>query len=42
MVPSHGAAGVEIKLSDLALILEGIELTSVKHRKRWRRELLSA
>lgn len=29
------APGVEIKLSDLALILDGIELTSVKRRKRW-------
>jgi hypothetical protein len=29
-------AGVEIKLSELALILEGIELASVKRRKRWR------
>ncbi|MGH9693088.1 MAG: IS66 family insertion sequence element accessory protein TnpB [Bryobacteraceae bacterium] len=28
-------AGVEIKLSDLSLILEGIELASVKRRKRW-------
>ena len=39
---SPHVSGVEIKLSDLALILEGIELTSVKHRKRWRKELLSA
>ena len=30
------AAGVEIKLSELAMILEGIELASVKRRKRWR------
>jgi len=36
------AAGVEIKRSDLALILEGIELASVKRRKRWRRETASA
>jgi hypothetical protein len=35
------AAGVEIKPSELALILEGIELTSVKRRKRWRRETVS-
>ena len=33
---SHG--GVELRLSDLTLILEGIELSSVKRRKRWRRE----
>lgn len=30
--------GVELRLSDLALILDGIELSSVKRRKRWRRE----
>jgi transposase len=30
--------GVELRLSDLTLILEGIELSSVKRRKRWRRE----
>ena len=30
--------GVELRLSDLTLILEGIELASVKRRKRWRRE----
>jgi transposase len=35
-------AGVEIKLSDLALILEGIELTSVKRRKRWQPRAASA
>lgn len=35
-------AGVEIKPSELALILEGIELASVKRRKRWRREAISA
>ena len=35
------AGGVELRLSDLALILEGIELSSVKRRKRWRREPLS-
>ena len=35
-------AGIEIKQSDLALILEGIELASVRRRKRWRRELVSA
>lgn len=31
------ARGVELRLSDLTLILEGIELSSVKRRKRWRR-----
>jgi transposase len=31
------AGGVELRLSDLALILEGIELSSVKRRKRWHR-----
>lgn len=39
---SEETPGVELKLSDLALILEGIELASVRRRKRWRRELLSA
>jgi transposase len=32
------SGGVELRLSDLTLILEGIELSSVKRRKRWRRE----
>lgn len=36
------AAGIEIKPSDLALILEGIELASVKRRKRWRSAAVSA
>jgi transposase len=31
--------GIEMRVSDLALILEGIDLSSVKRRKRWRREL---
>ena len=34
------SGGVELRLSDLTLILEGIELSSVKRRKRWRREAL--
>ena len=32
------SVGVEIRWSDLALILEGIELSSVRRRKWWRRE----
>lgn len=36
------AAGVEIELGDLALILDGIELASVKRRKRWRRMAVPA
>jgi transposase len=32
------SGGVELRLSDLTLILEGIELSSVKRRKRWHRE----
>lgn len=28
-------AGLEMRLSDLTLILEGIELSSVRRRKRW-------
>ncbi|MGE0610347.1 MAG: IS66 family insertion sequence element accessory protein TnpB [Pirellulales bacterium] len=31
------AASVELRWSDLALILEGIELSSVRRRKRWTR-----
>ena len=35
-VAAQGAAkGIELKLSELALILEGIELASVKRRRRW-------
>jgi hypothetical protein len=30
-----------MRASDLALILEGIDLSSVKRRKRWRREVAS-
>lgn len=29
------AKGIELKRSELTLILEGIELTSVKRRRRW-------
>ncbi len=35
---SGDAQGIELKLSELALILEGIELGSVKRRKRWSAE----
>jgi transposase len=37
--PRNGAAasGVEMRASDLALLLEGIDLGSVRHRRRWRR-----
>jgi transposase len=34
--------GIELRMSDLALILEGIDLASVKRRKRWRRDAASA
>jgi transposase len=30
-------AGIEMRLSDLTLILEGIDLASVRRRPRWRR-----
>ena len=30
-------AGIELRWSDLALILDGIELSSVRRRKRWTR-----
>lgn len=33
---------IEMRASDLALILEGIDLGSVKRRKRWRREVARA
>jgi len=32
------SSGIELRLSDLTMILEGIELSSIKRRKRWRRE----
>jgi transposase len=34
--------GIEVRASDLALILDGIDLSSVKRRKRWRRDAASA
>jgi transposase len=34
------AKGFELKRSELSLILEGIELASVKHRRRWARPSL--
>jgi len=42
--PKDAAAsqGIEVRMSDLALILEGIDLSSVKRRKRWRRDAASA
>jgi len=33
---SLDSSGVEVTVSELSLILEGIELSSVKRRKRWR------
>ena len=36
------AAAIELRMSELALILEGIELSSVRRRRRWRREVASA
>jgi transposase len=38
---SSTSHSIEMRVSDLALILEGIDLSSVKRRKRWRRELAS-
>jgi transposase len=32
----NAASGVEMRMSDLALILEGIDLASVRRRPRWR------
>jgi transposase len=34
---SVSPAGVEMRMSDLTLILEGIDLASVRRRPRWRR-----
>jgi transposase len=34
---SVAPAGIEMRLSDLTLILEGIDLASVRRRPRWRR-----
>jgi transposase len=34
---STSPAGIEMRLSDLTLILEGIDLASVRRRPRWRR-----
>ena len=39
---ADGVAGIEMRLGELTLILEGIELSSVRHRKRWRREVQPA
>jgi transposase len=39
---ADGAAGIEMRLSELTLILEGIELSSVRRRKRWRHEVQPA
>lgn len=36
------ATAIELRMSELAMILEGIELSSVRHRRRWRREVASA
>jgi transposase len=36
LAKNRDQAGVEVTMSDLALILEGIELASIKRRKRWR------
>jgi len=39
---ADGVAGIEMRLGELTLILEGIELSSVRRRKRWRREVRPA
>jgi len=36
-VTKPGAASVELKASELAMLLEGIDLRSIKRRKRFRR-----
>lgn len=39
---ADNTAAIPLRMSELALILEGIELTSVRRRRRWRREVASA
>jgi transposase len=36
-LPAGPADGAEVSAADLLLVLEGIELTSVRRRRRWRR-----
>jgi transposase len=36
-LPGGPAAGAEVSAADLLLVLEGIELASVRRRRRWRR-----
>jgi hypothetical protein len=36
-VAKDGATHVELKASELAMLLEGIDLRSIKRRKRFRR-----
>jgi transposase len=36
-LPGTGEGNAEISSADLLLVLEGIELASVRHRRRWRR-----
>jgi transposase len=36
-VPGRADDGAEITSAELMLVLEGIEVTSVRHRRRWRR-----
>jgi transposase len=38
---AEAPAAIEMRTSDLALILEGIDLGSVRRRKRWRRQAAS-
>jgi len=40
--PDTQAKGIELKLSELSCILEGIELSSVKRRRRWSRDARSS
>jgi transposase len=42
LAATDSVLGVELRMSELAMILEGIELSSVRHRRRWRREVASA
>ena len=37
LFPSHAGDGMEVSAGDLALVLEGIDVTRVKRQKRFRR-----
>jgi transposase len=40
-VPAADAAGVEIRAADLQMLLDGVDLDSVRRRRRYRRPVLA-